>query len=339
MQFGISSFLQIAVVGMVCAIVAPVMAEEDATKITGKTTFSATAANTGDNSVKHYIQIGNAKVQIVLNAGNAFIVVREGGPLNLTYADGSPMCSIPTGQGIQASGFLGGGSGLTVNVVNGVPTLALAPAEKLSIALGNKGNAIEFKNGDGTTTKLTPGGKGEVAAKVTTFKDGETVSLKEGQIGKIAGSNLIAFGNNNGGLSVTTNSQSATISGAGQDKVVLGQNALLNITSGNLKVSGGNVLLVGNVEMKNDGGSVTFQHAGTNYPLKVGQSMKSNAPQSSTPPGNNNIPPATAVRKSGGTVTKFNLELAGFDPTVVLGSFNNNNVSGNERDQGSVTGS
>ncbi|MGH7145353.1 MAG: hypothetical protein ACREJ2_14680 [Planctomycetota bacterium] len=231
MRLRIVSLLSLMALVMVLA--QPMYAGDVAT--TG-TTY--TAENSGS---LQKVKIGNVTVEIQVTNGSAYIIVTDGGPLKLTYADGSPMCSLANGQGIAASGFIGNLASLKV-AADG--SLAMGPAVNLTVGVGNgqNKNSVDFTtydaNGNATTTSVAAGAQAgqPLNAKLTT--PGAGGSLGTGQIQKLGDTGAYEVGNADGTVSMfNPNSTALTIKGGDGVTYTIPGNSVSPINGGSVKVN------------------------------------------------------------------------------------------------------
>lgn len=279
MKFSAFALLRAASVSAVLAVAMPAYAA-DGVPLTTKTTISGSASETVD---KTYI-IGANTVRLRLTGGNTYVVVMKGS-VDVTYADGSSLATVPEGTVLKIDGFLMPGSTVTANVVGGKAVVTLASAVELHVQSNAKAPQLKLMSA-GSTVTLDAGKTATVMAPMTNFAAGQQVALKENQVGKAAAgqTELLAVGTSTGIL-VTTKKATAAIKGAGNDQLVLSQNAVLTINNGSLYVTADAVSLTGaHLQLMNSGGTIMVVHDGKSQPLPAGQAIGGPTPTTNTPP-------------------------------------------------------
>lgn len=230
--------LLVATISLAMPAVAADAPAASAVAVTAKTAFEAAVGQTVDKS----LQIGTATARVKLVGGTAYIAVSKGS-IDLTYADGTALTTINEGTVLKVEGFLMPGSKVVADVVGSKSTLSLAAAASLTLQSNAKGSELKLmQGGSPTTVALAAGATATISAPAVSFAAGQSVALKENQVGKA--NDVVAVGTATG-LAVTTLNATATISGASGDQLILSKGAVLTISNGSLAVSATAVSVTG----------------------------------------------------------------------------------------------
>lgn len=269
MQLDSMPLLRVSLLTAVLALVVPAFAADDVT-VTAKTPLTAAPSATVDKS----LTIGSANIRVKLVGGTAYLAVVKGA-VDLTYADGTPMATVPEGSGLKIDGFLLPGSAVTANLVGGKATLSLGAAVSLNLQSNAKGSALKIMQDDSIAAVLEPGNTMRVNAPVIAFTAGQSVSLKENQVGRaVAGADEVLMIGTANGLIVTTKNASASLKGSGTDQLVLAKDAVLTIQDGALSVSATAISLTGaKLRLVNTAGNIQIVRNGKSTPLPAGQTI------------------------------------------------------------------